>query len=277
MPEPAARPSSPAEGAFRPPAIAPDRTPEAGPLLFARYAFRPNELGYCGGDDARSLFDHVRESAVDPDLLRLERGFEGALPYLELIARSNGIDDPLERGVVEAYWIGNELLDRVSRAAFASDLEARFRARTARGEWPWLAGKPFVGARPHHSFHVLEILPRIGLLRGDQAGDLLETVAQCAIRPARILELNGPDLLVAVRPIELSEGRLRLGPARPESIRRSLVHDEREMQGGFVDDAEPGDWIAIHWGWACDRLSPGQRGRLARRTTEALALANATL
>ncbi len=27
-----------------------------GPQLFARYAFMPNRLAYCGGDDNRALF-----------------------------------------------------------------------------------------------------------------------------------------------------------------------------------------------------------------------------
>ncbi len=29
-----------------------------GPQLFARYAFMPNRLTYCGGDDNRTLFDY---------------------------------------------------------------------------------------------------------------------------------------------------------------------------------------------------------------------------
>jgi hypothetical protein len=65
-----------------------------GPLLFARYAFRPNELGYCGGEDERALFQYTVEQTVDGGLVQLERQFEGAYPYLQLIARANAIADP---------------------------------------------------------------------------------------------------------------------------------------------------------------------------------------
>ena len=60
-----------------------------GPLLFARYAFKPNALGYCGGSDNLALFQYTTESVIDRGLLELEQRFEGAYPYLQLIARAN--------------------------------------------------------------------------------------------------------------------------------------------------------------------------------------------
>ena len=43
-----------------------------------------------------------------------------------------------------------------------------------------------------------------------------------------------------------------VGPPRVEQARRSL-------QGvGFVPDLEPGDPVALHWDWVCDRLSGPQ-------------------
>src|SRR3954451_5699142 len=76
-----------------------------GPIRFARYAYGPNRLGYCGPDAADEL---LGEAAAGGDLRRireLAQGFEGAWPYLELIARSNGIAGPLDGRVVEAYWL----------------------------------------------------------------------------------------------------------------------------------------------------------------------------
>lgn len=68
-------------------------------------------------------------------MLELERQFEGADPYLELIARANRIADPLDRSVVEAYWIGNPLLDRVDMGALHRSLEERFRDRSGAKGW----------------------------------------------------------------------------------------------------------------------------------------------
>lgn len=48
-----------------------------------------------------------------PDLRRLCGEFAGAWPCLRLIAASSGITDPLDRAVVEAYWVGNRPLENV--------------------------------------------------------------------------------------------------------------------------------------------------------------------
>jgi hypothetical protein len=239
--------------------------PVSGALLFARFAAPPNSLGYCGGDDHRALVDHLRAGVDGPDLIRLCRAFEGAWPYLRLIATSTGVADPLDPRVVEAYWIGNGLLDRVSPAAFATDLEQRFRPRTARTEWPWLAAKPVDGSRPHHSFHVLEVMPRIGLLRAGHVAAILPSMEQCLIRPARVVGSEADSLLVETRPIVVVEGRLAFGP--------TVV--QRVVDGQVA--AQPGDVIAIHWGWSCGRLSPRQANRLGTITSAAMRRANETI
>ena len=38
----------------------------AGPLLFARYAYAPNALGYCGADEPRTLLEYGDAQASDP-------------------------------------------------------------------------------------------------------------------------------------------------------------------------------------------------------------------
>ena len=105
----------------------------SGALRFAAYAYPPNALGYCGPDASHQLLEQVAAGVDDPDLRRLARGFEGAWPYLELIAGANGIRDPLDPRVVEAYWVGNGLLDRVGPRLLGDSLEDRFRGRAGRG------------------------------------------------------------------------------------------------------------------------------------------------
>lgn len=239
--------------------------PASGALLFARFAAPPNSLGYCGGDDHRALVELLRAGLDGPDLVRLCRAFEGAWPYLRLIATSAELADPLDPRVVEAYWIGNGLLDRVSPAAFAADLERRFRPRTARTEWPWLAAKPVEGSLPHHSFHVLEVMPRIGLLRAGHVSAILPSMEQCLIRPARVIAREADGLLVETKPLMVVEGRLTFGPPV----------DQHVADGEIA--ARPGDVIAIHWGWSCGRLSRRQAHRLGLITAAAMRRANETV
>lgn len=243
----------------------------AGPLLFARYAFMPNQLGYCGGDESQALFEYAINAQVDEGLRQLERQFEGAYPYLQLIARANNIGDPLNARVVEAYWIGNRLLDRVDMGTLYSSIQDRFKSRARPKDWRWLASEATAGARPHHSFHVLEILPRIGMLRSSAADPLLETMSNCCIRWGQVRAAIGPELIVSVHPILLKEGRLRLGQPRIEGVKRRMNGE------GLLDSVQPGAWVSIHWGWACDTLTLQQRIELERYTLWHLALCNQNL
>ena len=99
-----------------------------GALLFARYAYPPNALGYCGADEPRTLLEYGAAGVADGGLVQAARTFEGAWPYLELIAGANGLDDPLDPHVVEAYWVGNGLLDTSPRA-LARHVDERFGGR----------------------------------------------------------------------------------------------------------------------------------------------------
>jgi hypothetical protein len=238
--------------------------PVSGALLFARFAAPPNSLGYCGGDDHRTLVELLAAGLDGPELVRLCRAFEGAWPYLRLIATSADLADPLDPRVVEAYWIGNRLLDRVTPAAFAADLERRFKPRTARAEWPWLVDKPVDGSLPHHSFHVLEVMPRIGLLRAGHVAAILPSMEQCLIRPARVIASDPNGLIVETRPLVMVDGRLTFGPPVVQGIRDGQVA------------VAPDDVIAIHWGWSCGRLTPRQSHRLRSITALAMRRANET-
>ena len=60
--------------------------------MFARYALPPNRHGYCGPDDPGALFD-TAVAGPDAEIEALAKAFDGAWPYLELIATANRIAD----------------------------------------------------------------------------------------------------------------------------------------------------------------------------------------
>ncbi len=250
------------------PVIPPRVAPPPGPVLFGRYAYGPNRLGYCGPDEPRALLEYAAAGADHRGLRELARGFEGAYPYLELIAAANGIADPLDRSVVEAYWLGNRLTDAVRTGAMHRSVEDRFRERLAPPSWRWLEAAVVAGARPVHAFHVLDVLPRVGLLRGGPVDDVLRTIDSCRIRWGQVEAVVGDSLLVSAVPLELRDGRLRLAEPRVETVSRWLDG------AGFVDGVELGEMIAIHWSWACDRLSARRLRQLVAWTRLALRVAN---
>ena len=98
-----------------------------GPVLFARYAFPPNSHGFCGPGDPTAFFEYGVAGADDRGLRAMSQQFAGAWPYLELIASATGLDDPLDRRVVEAYWVGSPRLDHVDTRAVGGSMEDRFR------------------------------------------------------------------------------------------------------------------------------------------------------
>jgi len=245
---------------------APD--PNAGALLFARYAYPPNELGYCGADDARTLLQRTAAEAVDHDLRRTLRTFEGAWPYLELIAHASSIADPLDARVVEAYWIGNSLLDHVDARLMDGSLEDRFRPHLSLA-WEVLGEAAALGAKPHHSYHVLGVYPYVGLLRTGVIDQPLTVLERCRIRWGRIESLDGATAVVTSRPLEWDGHRLRLGAERPELVTTS--------SGGSALSRrlEVGDWCSMHWDWVCDRLDVAQVHQLSTRTIQSVEAANA--
>jgi len=244
----------------------------SGPVLFARYAFGPNRLGYCGPEAVRELFELGTAAQPDePALRQLARGFDGAWPYLELIAGANRIGDPLDRRVVEAYWLGDDLLDAVRPDALGESLAARFRPRLRPDGWRWLAAKPAGGAVPVHAFHVLDVFPRVGLLRSGSADRIVETMDACRIRWGRVIERDGEWLVVNVVPLRLAAGRLAFGPPRPERVQAW------RDGGSFVSGVAVGDVVSVHWSFACDQLGPRELDGLIRWTSHELAIANETI
>ena len=237
-----------------------------GTIKFARYAFMPNKLGYCGSDGNRALFDYCAARHTDPGLVILLRKFEAAYPYLKLIASSNHISDPFDSRVVEAYWLGNELLDRVDLVQFYNSLRDRFAKRLDPKTLGYLLSKPPLGARPFHNFHVFDVHSRTGTL--DHS---LDTMENCRIGWGRVKEIEATQFAVEYQPLVLECGKLKLGDLRDKKVLRQIDGT------GFVTNCQVGDWISFHWDWACEILSPTQMQNLEKYTSYHLKLANQTL
>jgi hypothetical protein len=224
------------------------RGPLAGPVLFARYAYPPNALGYCGPSDPAALFEMTSQGTALDDLSHVAARFEGAWPYLQLIASCNHIADPLDRRVVEAYWTGNELVTRVAPVALSASLGDRFERRAGRHFGSLVSAAPAGVAQ--HNFHVFAVYPWLGLLRAGMEGPPLEVLDRCRIRWGRVEAVAGDLVQVRSRRLSFDGSRLLLGDERLEQVRRGL--------DGLVFpvDLAPGDVVSLHWDWLCDRLSP---------------------
>ena len=237
-----------------------------GTIKFARYAFMPNKLGYCGSGDNSTLFEYCAAEQTDPGLVIILQKFEAAYPYLKLIASSNHIPDPFDARVVEAYWLGNELLDGVNLTQFYNSLRDRFAKRLNLKTLGYLLSKPPLGARPHHNFHVFDVHSRIGALNHS-----LDTMENCRIGWGQVKEITATHLVVEHQPLVLECGKLKLGKPREKRVMRQIDGT------GFILNCRIGDFVSFHWDWACEVLSPRQAQNLEKYTRYHLGLANQTL
>ncbi|MFL6223410.1 MAG: DUF6390 family protein, partial [Actinomycetes bacterium] len=184
---------------------------ERGTLLFARYAYPPNELGYCGPDGASALL-----GADAAEIARRARRFDGAWSYLEFIARSLGVADPLDEAVVEAYWIGSDLLDRVDPAGLVAWLREPFAGQPG-GTWTDANGR----AVAQHSFQVFEVYPWAAMLRRSASPVAVSVLDRCRIRTGEVREVQGETATVRCRPLHWNGAALVPGPETDEVVRWS--------------------------------------------------------
>lgn len=273
-----------------------------GSLLFAKYAFAPNKLRYCGPDDNRDIFDYCVAQQSDQGLIEILKGFEGAFPYLQLIAKANKIKDPFDEKVVEAYWIGNNLLKNVTTKYFHNQLRNRFSKKLSPNMMKWLLPKPAEGAKPHHSFHVLDVYTKTGLIRSGIKTNVMETVNNCLIMWGKVdhvtcnmkhvtktpnnniqitnkLQITNYNfqntnklksqeankLVVQYHPIILSDGKLAFG----EPITKELI--------SLFINPQIGDYVSFHWGNVCDVLTLRQLKNLQVWTKYHMEIANRTI
>jgi hypothetical protein len=241
--------------------------PTPGPVLFARYAFPPNSHGFCGPADSGGLFEYGVAGRDERGLRAMAQQFAGAWPYLQLIAGATGLDDPLDRRVVEAYWVGSPRLELVGTPAVGDSMEDRFRYLTG-ARFGSLTEGVLAGGVPHHSFAVLCIYPYTGLLTdGRKAAHALTVLDRCRIRWGRVLEVEGDRVVVRSRPLTWDGDVLALGEPSTEAAVQSV-------DGVGMVAVAPGDWVSLHWEWVCDRLTEAQVARLRRYTERHLAIVN---
>ena len=138
------------------------------------------------GDRAAPCPSGSATGRPDPELRRIAQGFEGAWPYLELIAAENDVADPARPVRRRGVLAGQRAAARGRPAGAGTTTSThRFKPRAAAASGRWLAEKAGSTSVVHHSFHVLEVLPRIGMIRGGLPADLVGVLERCLVRPGR--------------------------------------------------------------------------------------------
>ncbi len=231
----------------------------------ARYALYPNELGLCGprGSEKGKLYQYLTtKSKVDDNHARRLLGqFTAATAYLKLIAAANGIEDWLDDRVVDAYWIGNELLGRVR----PEDLRELIFGFVGEGRMTEAAAKETTDHvhyqhRPHHSFHVLAIGGISGQVDRESVGWEL-----CRIGWGKVVSVGkGPELTVSARSLK-HEGNRFLAELEEKEKKRLVRRDPQ-----IIPRIRAGDLVAFHWGRVVEVITLNEARRLEHWTEATL-------
>lgn len=244
-----------------------------GLLLFGKYAFAPNVLQYCGPENSKTFLEILKEYSKEKtgkknklaeEFKHLSLQFDGAVPYLKLIAGANGIKDFFDSKVVEAYWLGNNLLRNVSINNLYRHVEERFSKRMGVKDWHLIKNTVIINkAKPFHNFHVFSIYSHIGLMRSGTHGNILKTMDNCRINWGKVKEISNGNAIIEYSPLEFDNfGDLKLGE---KTVKKFY----------FLDNSiKKGDEVSLHWDFICDKLTLQQKRNLAYWTNYHLKLFN---
>ncbi len=233
--------------------------------LVARYSYWPNKLNYCGPRDANKLIlDYVKTGKGKRDVEAAIKQFEAVYPYLKLIAKKNKLK-PFDAGVVEAYWLGNSLLKKVTD----KDLREHILALTKRGLLKSMAAKLMdnlpSGMVPNHLFHVAYV--GCGALT-KSVKTTMQNIENCRISWGVVKEIKLGKLVVKHRPL------IKRGKRSVFGFSKTKVVDYNKF---FLRSIKLKDTVSLHWNFAVQVISKQQLDNLKKFTKHNLKILNKTL
>jgi hypothetical protein len=268
----------------------------------ARYAFAPNYYHYCGPDQNRTILDYINDSAVDEGLIREIKEFHVLYPYLNHIAHANKLKDPFDPRVVDAYWIGNSLLDQipVTQTIHHVTIDQNLKSKISKKAMKWIVDTIPKGAKLHHSFHVFTVFHRSGHAMVDHT---VETMNECRIGWGKVISKIKDQKSTRSTPRSEDRGMLRVDTerrffhrAKARSLASSnvskiqiksqklifehgkliFIPTDREVNIPFGDKVQysEGDWVTFHWGMVCEKVKESAVKRLSGITKYNLRIAN---
>ena len=236
-----------------------------GLLMCARYSFAPNLFHYCGPQKQVNLREYITTGSTDQGLTEILEQFDTLYKYLEMIALQNKLQDPFAARVVEAYWLGNNLLNKSKFRPFASHLTDTLQLQKSlpKKHLHRLLEKLDTGVA-QHTFHVLNIFRRTG---HQAIPHTLSTMDNCRISWGKVKKIKheedtAVEILVEVAALIYEKDKLSLGLPTVKNV----------LSLGF--SPKLGEWVSIHWGYVCQVLTGVQVTNLKYYTELAINLAN---
>ena len=228
------------------------RRARSGPVLFARYAYSPNRLGPVRAGRRRGAVRRGDDRRRRPRAPTAGAGVRGRLPVPRADRPRQRHPGPARR---RAWSTPTGSAARCSTGSRRGCSPTRCGRGSGRGSgpptWRWLEGAAPTGGKPVHAFHVLDVFPKVGLMRGEQAD---KRRRGHGLVPGAMGPGAGADRRPAGgerRPAATGRRRARAGAGRGPPRHRVAGG------AGFIGEVAVGDVVSVHWDWACDVLDDG--------------------
>lgn len=230
----------------------------SGLKLAILYSLTPNRLGFCGpqkSSDQEKLISFLLGKGSEKEVRKILSKFEAAYNYYKLIANKNNIRDPLNIKVIEAYWLGNKLLEKVSAEDLGKMILKNFVKPNLLTKEKALERIDIIpeSSKAHHSFHVLILGSITG--RVDFSNIKLKDI--CRPGWGKVIYVKGNKVLVEYEPLSKEKERIKLGRKK----RKYIYWDSK-----LVPDISAGDWVSFHWNFLVQKLEKDNVKNLEKYT-----------
>lgn len=212
---------------------------EEGLKLLIPFAFGPNYLKYCGPIGTyRLLYSCWKSGRYGKKVKRIFTKFEALYPYLCLIAECNELD-PFDYEVIEAYWIGNKLVENVSVQELKENLYREFSPSLTREIISKKLEKIKGDIPPTHLFHVLYFTSITGKLK-----ITLSSQEKCKVSLGEVKKMGGEKAKVEFNGLTIKNKKYSFKKRRKEIWIEFPVKGEKIS---FISDINRGELIFFHW------------------------------
>lgn len=228
-----------------------------GVMLAARFSLGCNEVVF--RSDRIKALKQFLQSPSNKNLRKAQeilKNLPVLYPYLSLIARCNNLN-PFDEKVVEAYFIGNQLLENIPFEESCKTIKEILESRGIAQQKIKIILRNLLCFYPHHNFHIIVLLPRFS-----EEKPPLHLLDLCRVAWGKIIKRGEREITVEFLPLREKQNGFKLD-VKPERILLTYPRD-------LFPQIKIGDIVALHWGKPCAFLNPKQFEFLQRCTQKAL-------
>lgn len=225
--------------------------------LASLFSYSPNHKGYCGRDSAGDVFVRCIEKGLCSKVPQELKHFIVLYPYLKTISTLTKLS-PFDYKVIEAYWIGNELLEDMPVHGY----EILLKEFKKQGVPSWLIDslkkkkpKKFI---PNHLFQVLHV--GVGQASGSVPFDM-QSINNCMIRWGTVHAKSSRTIGIELTKLQKVNNHYEL----------TSVSEQISTNACPFFSPKVGDIVALHWGHVVKRLNSREEKNLTYWTKQTLA------